>query len=166
MSEPSMQGWENPTAGERQQILRETRTLAMVGASPNPARASNFVATYLLSSSSYEVWFVNPNATEILGRPVYPSLADLPGVPDLVDVFRRTDDLPSVAKEFVAIPGTKTFWCQLGLYSEEAVDIVTEAGRTAVMNRCFKIEHARFRGGLHMAGFDTGVISSKRNPPL
>ena len=68
MSEPSMRGWENPTAGERQRILRETRTLAMVGASANPARASNFVATYLLSSSSYEVWFVNPNATEILGR--------------------------------------------------------------------------------------------------
>ena len=68
----------------------------MVGASPNPARASNFVATYLLSTSSYEVWFVNPNATEILGRPVYPSLADLPGVPDLVDVFRRMEDIPAV----------------------------------------------------------------------
>ena len=89
-------GWENPTAGERQQILRETRTLAMVGASPNPARASNFVATYLLSTSSYEVWFVNPNATEILGRPVYPSPADLPGAPDLVDVFRRLEDILAV----------------------------------------------------------------------
>ena len=80
-----------------------------------------------------------------------------PGVPDLVDVFRRADDLPSVAEEVVAIPGIRTFWAQLGLYSPEAVDIVTAPGRDAVMNRCLKIEHARFRGGLHMAGFDTGV---------
>ena len=64
------------------------------------------------------------------------------------------------------MPGTRTFWAQLGLNSPEAVEIVTAAGRTAVMNRCLKIEHARFRGGLHMAGFDTGVISSKRRPSL
>jgi len=87
-------------------------------------------------------------------------------VPDLVDVFRKADDLPAVAEEFVAIAGTKTFWAQLGLNSPEAVEIVTAAGRTAVMDRCLKIEHARFRGGLHLAGFDTGVISSKRSPPL
>ena len=112
------------------------------------------------------MWFVNPKGGEVFGRPVYATLADLPGVPDLVDVFRRADDLPSVAKEVVGIPGIRTFWAQLGLYSPEAVDIVTAAGRTAVMNRCLKIEHARFRGGLHMAGFDTGVISSRRRPLL
>jgi predicted CoA-binding protein len=163
-----MISWHNPTARERLDIIRSTSSVAIVGMSADTSRASYFVATYLVSSSCEfdNIWFVNPKGGEVLGRPMYPSLAELPGVPDLVDVFRRTDDLPSVAKEFVAIPGTKTFWCQLGLYSEEAVDIVTEAGRTAVMNRCFKIEHARFRGGLHMAGFDTGVISSKRNPPL
>jgi predicted CoA-binding protein len=163
-----MSSWHNPTARERLDIIRSTSSVAIVGMSADTSRASYFVATYLVSSSCEfdNIWFVNPKGGEVLGRPMYPSLAELPGVPDLVDVFRRTDDLPSVAKEFVAIPGTKTFWCQLGLYSEEAVDIVTEAGRTAVMNRCFKIEHARFRGGLHMAGFDTGVISSKRNPPL
>ena len=163
-----MSSWHNPTARERLDIIRSTSSVAIVGMSADTSRASYFVATYLVSSSCEfeDIWFVNPKGGEVLGRPMYPSLAELPGVPDLVDVFRRTDDLPSVAKEFVAIPGTKTFWCQLGLYSEEAVDIVTEAGRTAVMNRCFKIEHARFRGGLHMAGFDTGVISSKRNPPL
>jgi len=163
-----MSSWHNPTARERLDIIRSTSSVAIVGMSADTSRASYFVATYLVSSSCEfdNIWFVNPKGGEVLGRPMYPSLAELPGVPDLVDVFRRTDDLPSVAKEFVAIPGTKTFWCQLGLYSEEAVDIVTEAGRTAVMNRCFKIEHARFRGGLHMAGFDTGVISSRRAPLL
>lgn len=161
-SEPSMRGWENPAAGERQQILRETRTLAMVGASPNPARASNFVATYLLSTSSYEVWFVNPNATEILGRPVYPSLADLPGVPDLVDVFRRMEDIPAVLDDVLELEGVRTFWLQFGLYDETLAKRGEAAGLTVVMDRCVKVEHARFHGGLHLAGFDTGVITSRR----
>ena len=161
-SEPSMRGWENPAAGERQQILRETRTLAMVGASPNPARASNFVATYLLSTSSYEVWFVNPNATEILGRPVYPSLADLPGVPDLVDVFRRMEDIPAVLDDVLELDGVRTFWLQFGLYDETLAKRGEAAGLTVVMDRCVKVEHARFHGGLHLAGFDTGVITSRR----
>jgi predicted CoA-binding protein len=155
-------GWENPTAGERQRILRETRTVAMVGASPNPARASNFVATYLLSSSSYEVWFVNPNATEILGRPVYPSLADLPGVPDLVDVFRRMEDLPAVLDDVLELEGVRTFWLQFGLYDEALARKAEAAGLQVVMDRCLKVEHARFHGGLHLAGFDTGVITSRR----
>lgn len=160
--------WHNPTASERLEIIKSTSTVAIVGMSADPSRASYSVATYLLSSScSFDhVWFVNPKGGEILGRTVYPTLADLPAAPDLVDVFRRADDLPSVAKEVVAIPGTRTFWAQLGLNSPEAVEIVTAAGRTAVMDRCLKTEHARFRGGLHMAGFDTGVISSKRRPKL
>ena len=155
-------GWENPTAGERQRILRETRTVAMVGASPNPARASNFVATYLLSTSAYEVWFVNPNATEILGRPVYPSLADLPGVPDLVDVFRRMEDIPAVLDDVLELEGVRTFWLQFGLYDETLAKRGEAAGLTVVMDRCVKVEHARFHGGLHLAGFDTGVITSRR----
>ena len=160
--------WHNPTARERLEIIRSTSTVAIVGMSADPSRASYFVATYLLSSSCSfdEIWFVNPKGGEIFGRPVYRSLAELPAAPDLIDVFRRVDDLPSVAKEFVAITGTRVFWAQLGLDSPEAADIVTAAGRTAVMNRCLKIEHARFRGGLHQAGFDTGVISSKRRPLL
>ncbi|MCA1836949.1 MAG: CoA-binding protein, partial [Actinobacteria bacterium] len=89
-------GWTGPSAPQRLEILRRTRTVAMVGASPNPARASNFVATYLLASTDYEVYFVNPNAAKILDRPVYGSLADLPVTPDLVDVFRRPADLPQV----------------------------------------------------------------------
>ena len=154
--------WQNPTATRRQQILRDTRTVAVVGASPNPARASNFVATYLLASTDYEVHFVNPNATEILGRPVYASLADLPVVPDLVDVFRRREDLPSVLDDVLALGGVTTFWTQFGLFDEDVARRAEAAGLEVVMDRCLKVEHARFHGGLHLAGFDTGVISSRR----
>ncbi|SDF66664.1 CoA-binding protein [Klenkia brasiliensis] len=152
-----------PTAGQRQEILDRTRTVAVVGASDNPSRASYFVATYLLASTDFEVWFVNPRVSEILGRPVYPSLAECPGVPDLVDVFRRPADLPGVLDETIAV-GARTFWLQLGL-SDDALAVKGEAaGLDVVMDRCLKIEHARFHGGLHLAGFDTGVITSRRRP--
>ncbi|MFI8525079.1 CoA-binding protein [Promicromonospora sukumoe] len=153
--------WQGPSAPERLRILRSTRSIAIVGASANPARASYFVATYLLSSSPYDVYFVNPRATEILGHPVYPSLADLPVVPDLVDVFRRHDDLPTVLDETLAV-GAKTLWLQLGSWHEDVAHKAEAAGLNVVMDRCVKIEHARFHGGLHLAGFDTGVISSRR----
>jgi predicted CoA-binding protein len=154
--------WTPPSAGERRAILRRARTIAVVGASANPARASNFVLTYLLSSSAdYDVWPVTPNESEILGAQCYPSLAELPGPPDLVDVFRRVDQLPAVAHEAVDA-GAGAFWMQLGLHSDEAVEIAHAAGLDVVSNRCVKIEHARFHGGLHLAGFDTGVISSRR----
>ena len=154
--------WEPPSAGERRRILRSARTIAVVGASSNPARASNFVLTYLLSSSAdYEVWPISPREDEILGVRTYPSLAELPGEPDIVDVFRRVDALPEVAREAVAADA-KVFWMQLGLHSDEAVEIAYSAGLQVVSNRCVKIEHARFHGGLHLAGFDTGVISSRR----
>ena len=157
-----MSTWEPPTAGERRAILRRARTIAVVGASANKARASNFVLTYLLSSSAdYEVWPVTPNESEILGVQAYPSLADLPGTPDIVDVFRRADQLPGVAREAVEV-GAGTFWMQLGLHNDKAVQLAHDAGLQVVSNRCIKIEHARFHGGLHLAGFDTGVISSKR----
>ena len=152
-----------PTAGERQEILDRTRTVAVVGASDNPSRASYFVATYLLSTTPYEVWFVNPRVSEILGRPVYPSLAELPGVPDLVDVFRRPADLPEVLDEAIAV-GARTFWLQLGLSDDALAERGRDAGLEVVMDRCLKIEHARFHGGLHLAGFDTGVITSRRRP--
>lgn len=169
-----MTPWHNPSAARRQQILRETRTVAVIGASPNPARASNFVATYLLACTDYDVYFVNPQASEILGRPVYPSLAELPVVPDLVDVFRRRADLPGVLDEVVALAdgdasattaargGPHTFWTQFGLLDEAVAERAVAAGLEVVMDRCLKVEHARFHGGLHLAGFDTGVISSRR----
>ena len=162
---PPVEGWTPPTALERQRILRRSRSVAVVGASASLARASYFVLTYLLSSSTdYEVYPVNPRAagSEILGRRVYASLADLPVTPDIVDVFRRSEDLPSVADEAIAA-GAPVFWAQLGLWSTEAARRCAAAGLDVVMDRCLKIEHARFHGGLHLAGFDTGVISSRRS---
>jgi uncharacterized protein len=153
--------WTGPSAPERLGILRRTESIAIVGASNKPSRASYFVATYLQSSSPYRVYFINPVLDEILGQPVYKSLADLPETPDLVDVFRKHDDLPGVAQE-AAEAGAKTLWLQLGSWHEDAARIAEDAGLDVVMDRCVKIEHARFHGGLHLAGFNTGVISSKR----
>jgi len=135
-----------PDDAELFDILRTTRTIAIVGMSDDPGRASNQVARYLLSPAcDYEhVWFVNPKGGEILGQPVYTSLAALPDAPDLVDVFRRSPALPGVAAEVVDIPGTKVFWAQLGLWSDEAAEIIERSGRRAVMDRCTKIDHARF----------------------
>jgi len=153
--------WERPSQQQRFGILRRAKSVAIVGASNNPARASYFVATYLLSSTAYDVYLVNPRESEILGQPVYASLSDLPVVPDVVDVFRRHDDLPDVAQEAIEA-GAQTLWLQLGSWNEDAAAIAEGAGLSVVMDRCIKIEHARFHGGLHLAGFDTGVISSRR----
>jgi hypothetical protein len=155
-------GWTPPSATERRNLLAGIRSVAMVGVSANRARPSNFVATYLLGTD-YEVYFVNPMADEILGRPCVPTLADLPVVPDCVDVFRRLGDVPDVAIEAVAV-GAGMFWTQFGLWSLEAARTVLDAGMDLVMDRCLKVEHARFHGGLHLAGFDTGVIDSRRSP--
>ncbi|HAY42321.1 CoA-binding protein [Glutamicibacter sp. BW77] len=153
--------WQGPGAAERLNILHETKSIAIVGASNKPSRASYFVATYLLSSSKYKVYFINPVLDEILGQPVYKSLADLPETPDLVEVFRKHDDLPTVLDEALAV-GAKTLWLQLGSWHEEVAARAEAAGMNVVMDRCVKIEHARFHGGLRLAGFNTGVISSKR----
>lgn len=154
--------WKPPSAQQRKRILDDTRSIAVVGASANPARASNFVLTYLKSSvCDYELYPINPGEETILGLKVYPSIASLPVVPDMVDVFRKAEDCPGVAQEAVDA-GASSLWLQLGVWSDEAAQIASEAGLDVVMDRCTKIEHARFAGGLHLAGFDTGVISSKR----
>ncbi len=152
------------TMGERLNILRSAKTVALVGVSPNPLRSSNFVATYL-TRTPFTIWPVNPHADEVLGLKSYPTLADLPGVPDIVDVFRKESELPQVVKEAIDV-GAKVVWFQLGLRNEEAASTAREAGLQVVQDRCLKIEHARFAGGLHLAGFDTGVISSKRRRPV
>lgn len=159
-----MSTWTPPNARECLSILRKSKTVAIVGASNNPSRASYFVGTYLLSSSDFTVWFVNPRETTVLGHPAYASLADLPTAPDIVDVFRKPSDLPEVLDESIAA-GAKTFWLQLGIEDPAIAQRAHEAGLDVVMNRCLKIEHARFHGGLHLAGFNTGVISSRRGLP-
>ncbi|MGN6425687.1 MAG: CoA-binding protein [Leifsonia sp.] len=157
----SQRTWVGPDAKQRLGILQRAKSVAIVGASSNPSRASYFVGTYLLQSSDYRVYFVNPNADTILGQPVYKSLADLPEVPDIVDVFRKPSDIPSVIDEVVAI-GSPTVWVQLGIWNEDAARYGEEKGLTVVMDRCIKIEHARFNGNLYLFGFDTGVISSRK----
>ncbi|MGV0646686.1 CoA-binding protein [Mycolicibacterium sp. XJ2546] len=128
-----------------EQILRETRTVAIVGASANPARASHEVLTYLKSASDYELYLVNPTISDLDGTPVYPSLADLPVVPDLVDVFRRREHLPAVLDDAVAV-GAKVLWLQLGLHHEQVARDGAAAGLQVVMDRCLKVDHARLLG--------------------
>ncbi|WP_419819375.1 CoA-binding protein [Glaciibacter flavus] len=157
----SQRTWVGPDAKERLRILRAAKSVAIVGASPNAARSSYFVGTYLQQSSDYRLYFVNPNADEILGEKAYPDLASLPEVPDIVVVFRRGSDIPSVVDQVVAA-GAKTIWVQLGIWNEEAAYDAEAEGLTVVMDRCIKVEHARFHGGLHLLGFDTGQITSRR----
>ncbi len=157
----SQRTWIGPSAKDRLKILRNAKSVAIVGASPNPARSSYFVATYLQSSSDFRLYFVNPNATEILGQKVYPDLKSLPEVPDIVDVFRKADDIPSVMDDALEI-GAKTVWVQLGIWNQDAAYYGESKGLTVVMDRCIKIEHARFHGGLHLMGFDTGQITSHK----
>lgn len=159
MTEPRT--WVGPTAQERLRILRDTTSIAIVGASDKPSRASYFVASYLLSASDYDVYFVNPTLKEVLGHRVYPTLDALPIVPDIVDVFRKITDIPQVLLDAKRVDA-KTLWLQLGLWDDQIAADAESAGMNVVMDRCTKIEHARFHGGLHYAGFDTGVLSSKR----
>lgn len=157
----SQRTWTGPDAKARLRILDAAKSVAIVGASPKPQRSSYFVGTYLQQSSDYRLYFVNPMETEILGQPAYASLTDLPEVPDVVVVFRRGSDIPKVVDEVVAA-GAKTIWVQLGIWNEEAAYYGEEQGLTVVMDRCIKVEHARFHGGLHLLGFDTGQITSRK----
>jgi uncharacterized protein len=157
----SQRTWFGPSAKERMQILKNAKSVAIVGASAKPSRASYFVGTYLLQSSDYRVYFVNPNADTILGHKVYPDLASLPEVPDIVDVFRKASDIPAVMDDALNI-GARTVWVQLGIWNQDAALYGEGKGLTVVMDRCIKVEHARFHGGLYLLGFDTGVISARK----
>ena len=154
-----------PSALERLQYMQEAKNVAIVGASDNPSRASYFVATYLLSASAFKLFFVNPKLDEILGQKVYKSLADIEEPIDIVDVFRKASDIPGVLDEAIAVKA-KTFWMQLGISDETSAERGVAAGLNVVQDKCLKIEHARFAGGLNLAGFNTGVISSKRNKSI
>jgi uncharacterized protein len=127
-------------------ILAETRTIAVVGASDKPTRPSHEIYSYLLSTGQYQVYPVNPMITEIDGAQVYSRLADLPVVPDMVDVFRRLDDLPSVLDDVLGLqPRPKTLWLQEGLWHDEVGSAAEAAGLQVVMDRCLMVEHARLR---------------------
>ena len=152
------------TPSDRLEIIRSARSVALVGVSANPIRSSNFVAAYLIRTP-FRTYPVNPAYDNVLGETCYPSLHDLPEVPDIVDVFRRPDAIPAVVDDAIEI-GAKVIWLQLGLRHDAAAAKAHDAGLRVVQDRCLKIEHARFQGGLHLAGFDTGVISSKRHRPI
>ena len=152
------------TPADRLDIIRNASTVALVGVSANPIRSSNFVAAYLVRTSM-TTYPVNPVYDEVLGVRCFPSLADLPEVPDIVVVFRRPDAIPGVVDEAIAV-GAEVVWFQLGLRHDAAAQTAINAGLQVVQDRCLKIEHARWHSGLHLGGFDTGVISSKRHRPL
>jgi predicted CoA-binding protein len=134
------------TDDELRELLRRTRTIAVVGLSANPERPSNQVAWYL-HHQGYRLFGVNPlcPAPEVFGVPVFPSLAELPEPVDLVDVFRRPEYTPAVAREAVAV-GARTLWLQLGIRSAEARAIAEEGGLAYVEGRCLKVDHARLLG--------------------
>lgn len=141
-------------------ILKTTRTVAIVGLSANWWRPSFFVAKYL-QEHGYRIFPVNPAYAEVLGEKCYPRLADVPEPVDMVDCFRKVEEMPALADEAIAI-GAKCLWMQLGVANPEAAARAQAAGMDVVMDRCVKIEHGRLFGGLNFAGVNTGVISAKR----
>ncbi len=147
---------------ERRRILEQYRRIGMVGLSSNPFRPSHFAALYLLAEG-YEVIPVNPREKEVLGRTSYPSLTAIPGGVEVVDIFREPAAVPAIVEEAIAT-GAKVVWMQLGVIHEGAAARAEEAGLQVVMDRCMKIEHARFFGGLNTIGLNTGVLSSRRRP--
>ena len=148
---------------EIQRVLHTASTIAIVGLSGNELRASNFVG-YYLKRHGYRVIPVNPRETSILGEVCYPSLTDVPVAVDVVNVFRAPDALPGIAAEAIAI-GAKALWCQFGVINFEAAAIAADAGLTVIMDRCIKVEHARYIGRMHWLGFNTQRITSVRSGP-
>ncbi len=143
-----------------QRLLHNGRTIAVVGLSGNELRASNFVG-YYLKRHGYKVIPVNPRETEVLGEPSYPSLLEVPEPIDVVNVFRTPDAVPGVAREAVEIHAG-ALWCQFDVISEEGARIAEDGGVTVIMDRCLKVEHARYIGRMHWLGFNTGRITALR----
>jgi uncharacterized protein len=148
------------TAFDRLRILEHYRRIGMVGLSSNPFRPSHFAAVYLLSEG-YDVVPVNPREKQVLGRTSYASLSEIPGGVEVVDIFREPAAVPAIVEEAIAV-GAKVIWMQLGVIHEEAAERARKAGLEVVMDRCMKIEHARFFGGLNTIGMNTAVITSRR----
>ena len=141
-------------------ILRTYRTIAIVGVSNSPHRPSYFAAKYM-QHHGYQVIPVNPRYETVLGAKCYPSLLDIPEPIDIVDCFRKPDEIPELADQAISI-GAKCLWLQLGIQHTESEQKVFDAGLDVISNRCVKIEHGRLFGGLNYAGVNTGIISSRR----
>ena len=141
-------------------LLGGAKTVAIVGLSPNELRASYFVGAYLLRHG-YQVIPVNPKEREILGERSYKTLSEVPGHVDIVNVFRAPDAVPGIAEEAVKA-GAGTLWCQFGVISPDGARIAEAGGMSVVMDRCIKVEHARYVGRMHWLGFNTHRITSVR----
>jgi uncharacterized protein len=150
--------YQDPTTIQR--VLFNARTVAIVGLSRNELRASFFVG-YYLKRHGYNIVPVNPRETEILGLPCCKSLSDVPGPIDIVNVFRAPDALPEIASEAVKV-GAGSLWCQFGVVNPEGAAIAEQGGLSVVMDRCIKVEHARYIGRMHWLGFNTQRITSVR----
>jgi uncharacterized protein len=154
-----------PDMYDRLQILRNYHNVAIVGISADQYRPSHFVAIYL-QAEGYNIIPINPRyaGQTILGKRVYATLTEAKAAGEqieIVDVFRRPEDVPPIADEAIAV-GAKVLWLQLGIRNDEAANKAKEHGLTVVQDRCIKIEHARFFGGLHTVGLNTGVILSRK----
>jgi uncharacterized protein len=153
---------------ERLALLERSRTVAIVGASANPTRPSYFVFSYLRTRGRLDPTPINPTIDAIDGVKAYPTLAAYAaerGAPDIVDVFRNPAEAPQVARDAVAV-GAKAIWFQYGVVNDEAIRIADEAGLDVVVDRCIKVESARFDGGLSIGGFNSGILSARRFRPL
>jgi len=144
-----------------QRCLLTAKTIAVVGLSGNPLRASNFVGFYL-KRHGYRVIPVNPREPQILGERSFATLREVPVPIDIVNVFRAPSALPGIAREAVAI-GAKCLWCQFGVINEEGARIAEDGGLAVVMDRCIKVEHARYVGRMHWLGFNTERVTSVRS---
>ncbi len=150
--------YQDPIAIQR--VLHHARTIAIVGLSRNELRASFFVG-YYLKRHGYRVIPVNPRETEILGERSFASLIDVPVPVDIVNVFRAPDALPGIAEEAVRI-GAGSLWCQFGVINADGARIAEAGGVPVIMDRCLKVEHARYVGRMHWLGFNTQRITSVR----
>jgi uncharacterized protein len=159
MSAFDLARYQDPLAIQR--VLFSARNIAVVGLSGNALRASNFVGFYL-KRHGYRVIPVNPREPQVLGERGFASLGDLPFPVDVVNVFRAPAALPGIAREAVAI-GAKCLWCQFGVINEEGARIAEDGGLIVVMDRCIKVEHARYLGRMHWLGFNTERVTSVRS---
>ncbi|HWG77711.1 MAG TPA: CoA-binding protein [Steroidobacteraceae bacterium] len=159
MSPADLARYQDPLATQR--ALVAAKTIAIVGLSGNPLRASHFVGFYL-QRHGYRVVPINPREPEVLGERSFATLGDLPMSVDIVNVFRAPSALPQIATDAVAI-GARCLWCQFGVINEEGARIAEGAGLSVIMDRCIKVEHARYAGRMHWMGFNTQRITSVRS---
>ena len=158
LSEEERRRWQNPDVVRR--LLATARTVAIVGMSADPQKASAFVAAYL-QHEGYRILPVNPRGGSVLGETIYPDLTAIPVPVDIVDVFRPSAEAPTFARQAVAI-GAKALWLQLRIVSVEAAGIAEAAGLDVVMDRCVKMEHGRYHGTLHWGGMNTEIVSARK----